>query len=382
MIETEIVVIGAGIAGSSVAAELAAHHRVVLVEREEHPGFHSTGRSAALFSEIYGNGAIRALSRASRAFLFDPPPRFSEAPLVRPRGTLFLATELQADRLNAYASLPDIAPATRLMDPAEMRTICPLLRPDYIAAGLYEPASVDLGVHELQQGYLRLFKSRDGALHCRAEVKSIGYRAGRWHLDTGDRQIAAAVVVNAAGAWADEIAAMAGLAPMHVTPYRRTAILVDPPAGTRIDDWPLLIDIDEQFYAKPDAGALLLSPADETASPPCDAFPEEMDIAVAAYRVEQAIAMSVDRVKHSWAGLRSFSPDRAPIVGFDPDAEGFFWLAGQGGYGIQTAPAMAATACALIAGKDLPAELADFGIELAALSPDRFRACPVAAKQV
>jgi D-arginine dehydrogenase len=382
MIETEIVVIGGGIAGSSVAAALAARHRVVLVEREEHPGYHSTGRSAALFSEIYGNGAIRALSRASRAFLFDPPPGFSETQLVRPRGTLFLATESQSEKLNAYAALPDIAPATRLMNLEEMRALCPLLRSDYVAAGLYEPTSVDLGVHELQQGYLRLFKSRDGTLHCRAEVKSIGYRSGRWLLDTGDREIAATVVVNAAGAWADEIAAMAGLLPMHVTPYRRTAILVEPPAGTQIDDWPLLIDIDEQFYAKPDAGALLLSPADETPSPPCDAFAEEMDIAVAAYRVEQAIAMNIDRVKHSWAGLRSFSPDRAPIVGFDPGAEGFFWLAGQGGYGIQTAPAMAATACALLEGKGLPAELTDFGIDVAALSPDRFRTSPASAGRV
>lgn len=373
MAKIDFIVIGAGIAGISVAAELSASANVVLVEAEEQPGYHSTGRSAALFSEIYGNAAIRALSRASRSFLFEPDSGFCQTPLVRPRGTLFLATGDQMRRLTNYAALPDIAPVTRLITPSEMTALCPLLRDDYIAGGLIEPGSMDIEVHELQSAYLRAFRRHSRLLLTNAPVSAITPRRDGWTVTAGGEELTAPVVVNAAGAWADEIAAMAGLESIGLKPYRRTAALIDPPTGTRIDRWPALIDIDEQFYVKPDAGLLLLSPADETPSAPCDAQPEQLDVATAAYRAEAALALTVQRIKHSWAGLRNFVADRTPVVGHDPAVAGFFWLAGQGGYGIQTAPALARVAATLLLRQALPADLVAAGVDPKDLAPERLR---------
>lgn len=370
---SDFIVIGAGIAGASVAAMLAEEATVVLLEREDYPGFHSTGRSAALFSEIYGNEAVRALSRASRAFFIDPPAGFSTTALVKQRGSLFLASETQLDKLEAFAALPDIAPMTRRLSVAEMIELCPVLRPDFIAGGLLEPASTDIEVHELHQGYLRLFKQRGGRLITEAGVDSLEATDGGWTVRAGSQTLQAPVVINAAGAWADAVAALAGITPIGLQPYRRTAVLVDPPEGAAIEHWPMMIDIEEEFYVKPDAGLLLVSPADETPMDPCDVQPEELDIATAIYRAEEAMALDVRRTKRSWAGLRSFVADRTPVVGFDPDAEGFFWLAGQGGYGIQTAPALARAAAALALRRDLPADLLAEGVRQADIAPDRLR---------
>ena len=370
---SDFIVIGAGIAGASVAAMLAEEATVVLLEREDYPGFHSTGRSAALFSEIYGNEAVRALSRASRAFFIDPPAGFSTTALVKQRGSLFLASETQLDKLEAFAALPDIAPMTRRLSVAEMIELCPVLRPDFIAGGLLEPASTDIEVHELHQGYLRLFKQRGGRLITEAGVDSLEMIDGGWTVRAGSQTLQAPVVINAAGAWADAVAALAGITPIGLQPYRRTAVLVDPPEGAAIEHWPMMIDIEEEFYVKPDAGLLLVSPADETPMDPCDVQPEELDIATAIYRAEEAMALDVRRTKRSWAGLRSFVADRTPVVGFDPDAEGFFWLAGQGGYGIQTAPALARAAAALALRRDLPADLLAEGVRQADIAPDRLR---------
>lgn len=371
--DSDFIVIGAGIAGASVAALLAEDATVILLEREDHPGFHSTGRSAALFSEIYGNETVRALSRASRAFFVDPPAGFSATALVKQRGSLFLASEAQLDRLEAFAALPDIAPMTRRLSVAEMIELCPALRPDFIAGGLLEPASTDIEVHELHQGYLRLFKQRGGTLVTEAGVEALDRIDGGWAVTAGSRTLSAPVIINAAGAWADAVAALAGVAPIGLQPYRRTAVLVDPPEGAAIDHWPMMIDIDEEFYVKPDAGLLLVSPADETPMDPCDVQPEELDIATAIYRAEEAMELNVRRTKRSWAGLRNFVADRTPVVGFDPDAEGFFWLAGQGGYGIQTCPALARAAAALAQRRALPADLIAEGVRATDMGPGRLR---------
>lgn len=369
----DFIVIGAGIAGASVAAMLAVEARVVLVEREDHPGLHSTGRSAALFSEIYGNETVRALSRASRSFLVEPPEDFGTTALVKPRGSLFLASADQLERLEAFAVLPDIAPVTRRVAIEEMIGLCPALRPDFIVAGVLEPQSMDIEVHELHQGYLRHFRRHGGTLITGAEVTGIGRRPGGWRVQAGSQELRAPVVVNAAGAWADAVATLAGVAPVGLQPCRRTAVLVDAPEGAAVDRWPMLIDIDEEYYVKPDAGLLLVSPADETPMEPCDVQPEELDIAMAIHRAEQAMALDVRRTRRSWAGLRSFVVDRTPVVGFDGTAEGFFWLAGQGGYGIQTAPALARAAAALALRSDLPADLVAEGVSPADLTPDRLR---------
>jgi D-arginine dehydrogenase len=368
----DIVVIGAGIAGASVAAHLAETRRVILVEREERPGYHSTGRSAALFTEIYGNATIRALTRASRGFLFDPPAAFTGSPLTRPRGCLYIATGEQLPALAEFGTLPDIAPATRTLDLGEAHELCPILRRDYVAGALLEPDCADIDVHGLHQGYLRLFKKRDGRLINHAPVRSLAYANDVWTVQAGEEILRAGLVVNAAGAWADETAALAGIARIGLTPRRRTAMLVDAPHGMDVGAWPFVNDIEEQFYFKPDAGSLFLSPADETPCEPGDAQPEEWDLAAAVDRIERATTLEVRRLKARWAGLRTFAPDRTPVVGYSSLAPGFFWLAGQGGYGIQTAPALSRAAAALVLGSALPDDITAQGLEPSAMSPLRF----------
>lgn len=368
----DFLVIGAGMAGASAAAQLAPHGRVILLEAEDQPGYHTTGRSAALFSEMYGNALIRGLTRASRDFLFAPPEGFAAAPLVRPRATLYVARADQLALLDEFRAKPDVAAATERLSAAQAQALVPLFAPGYLAGAALEPGSADLDVHGLHQGYLRRLKAAGGRLHLSARVQALRHAEGRWTASTsGGATFSAPVLVNAAGAWADELAALAGLRPRGLRPLRRTALLIDLPEGLDAQDWPATIDIAEQFYFKPDAGLLLLSPADETESPPCDAQPEELDVAVAVDRFERATGRSVRRVRRQWAGLRVFAADRSPVIGFDTDASGFFWLAGPGGYGIQTAPALGAAAAALARGLALSADLAALGVTAEALSPMR-----------
>jgi D-arginine dehydrogenase len=375
----DIIVIGAGIAGASVAAHLAESRAVILVEREDRPGYHSTGRSAALFSEIYGNAVIRALTRASRGFFRDPPPGFAQHSLIQPRGSLFIATALQVEALQKMASLPDVAAATRPVSAAEAQTICPVLKDGYVAAALLEPECTDIDVHQLHQGYLRLFRARQGVSLNDSPVHELAFGPTGWRVRAGNETLSAPIVVNAAGAWADELGELAGLPRIGLQPRRRTALRVDFPAGMNAAGWPMVCDVDEQFYFKPDAGLLMLSPADETPSPPCDAQPDEWDIAMTVERVQSATTLQIDRLRHRWAGLRTFAPDRAPVVGFDARSDGFFWLAGQGGYGIQTAPALSRAAAAMVLGRALPDDLRQAGVGEAALSPSRFAAAPHSA---
>ncbi len=366
----DIAVIGAGIAGASVAAELARTHRVAVLEREDFPGYHSTGRSAALFSEIYGNAAVRALSRASRDFFHAPPPGFAEHPLVRKRGALHIASAEQLRSLESFAANADVASSIRRISREEALGACAILRPDYVAAAVIEDDAADVDVHALHQAYLRQFRSRGGTLAVNAQARGLSHRAGEWHIETAAGIVRAPIVVNAAGAWADAVAKNAGAAPLFIQPCRRTAVLVELPHGVRGDAWPMVIDIDETFYMKPDAGLLLISPADETAVDPCDVQAEEIDVAIAIDRIEHATSLKIRYVRKRWAGLRSFAPDRSPVIGFDAALPGFFWLAGQGGYGIQTAPAVAQLSAALLRDGTAPMEFA--GIYLSQLSPQRF----------
>ena len=369
---TDIVVIGAGIAGASAAAALAQSRRVIVLEREAFPGMHSTGRSAALFSEIYGSAPIRALSRASRDFLYSPPAGFVEGQVVRQRGALHIASAAQLAALDAFCALPDVGPAVQRLTGAQARGLCSILKPDYVAAAALEAGSADVDVNLLHQGWLRQLKARGGEVIVDAEVTSLTRSGQGWRVETPAITVEALVVINAAGAWADVIARLAGVKTVGLQPNRRTALIVDAPAESPVDRWPMVIDVDEQFYFRPDAGALLLSPGDETPSEPCDAQPEELDVAIAIDRVQQATTLEVRRIRRSWAGLRSFVADRSPVVGYAPDAPGFFWLAGQGGYGIQTAPAMGRLASALVKGEPVPADLAAFGVDANDLRPDRF----------
>jgi D-arginine dehydrogenase len=369
--EFDFIVAGAGIAGVSIAAHLAPRARVAILEREEHPGYHTTGRSAALFSAIYGNAVVRALTRASRAFLFDPPAGFAPTPLVRPRMTMYFARPDQLDALARFRADADIRAATQALSAAEAHARVPAFRAGYLGGAALEEDSADIDVHALHQGFLRQARAHGAQLRCAAPVDIPRRADGRWRIEAAGGAILAPVLVDAAGAWGDELARRAGAPPLGLQPLRRTALTIPAPPGLACASWPAAIDIDEQFYFKPDAGALLLSPADETPSLPCDAQPEELDVAVAVDRFEQATGLQVQRVAHRWAGLRTFAPDRTPVVGFDRSVDGFFWLVGQGGYGIQTAAALGRLAAALALGDAVPADIAALGVAAAMLAPDR-----------
>ncbi|HWK47919.1 MAG TPA: FAD-dependent oxidoreductase [Stellaceae bacterium] len=369
-----VLIVGAGMAGASAAYELAAQFNVVLVEREAHPGYHTTGRSAALFSETYGNTAIRGLTVGSRAFYMNPPGGFTEHPLLTDRGVMLIARADQMGRARDWAAEASaLVPSVRLITAEEAYAKVPVLRPGYVAGAVFEPTAMDIDVHSLHQGYLRGLRARGGRLVTDADVTGLAPDGKGWRVETSAGAWRADVVVNASGAWADVIAALAGLAPVGLVPKRRTALLIDPPDAIAIDRWPATIDMDEQFYFKPDAGKLLMSPADETPFAPCDVQPDELDIAICVDRVQTAADLPVRRINRSWAGLRSFVADKTPVVGFEPGISGFFWLAGQGGYGIQTAPAMGRLTASLVGGNGVPADLAALGVTAAALAPDRFR---------
>lgn len=370
--KVDIAVIGGGIAGASAAAALAAGAKVVLLEREARCGHHATGRSAASFTEACGAPVIRRLARASRAFLEQPPAGFAAVPLLHPRGMITVARPDQTARLAADLSrAQETAPSVRAILPAEVEAMVPILRPGHIAAAFIEPGQREIDVDALHQGFLRQARRLGAQVMTGAGVSGLARDGAGWRITTPQGDVQAGVIVNAAGAWADAVAALAGLAPIGITPFRRTAFRVALPDGMDAGHWPLINDADEAFYFKPDAGRLFESPGDATPSPPLDAWPHDLDVAIGVARLEAATTLQVRRVLHSWAGLRSFVPDRVPVVGFE--GAGFFWLAGQGGYGIKTAPALARIAAALILGGAMPDDLAAAGIDPAALSPARLR---------
>jgi D-arginine dehydrogenase len=370
----DIIVIGAGMAGASAAAHLAETARVILLEGEDQPGYHSTGRSAALFSETYGNLAVRILTRAGRGFYEERASGLAAHPILSPRGVLIYAMSGQEALLDAaWAELSPLDPTIRRLDAGETLALVPVLRPDKIVAAIHEPGATDIDVHGLHSAYLRLLRRRGGRLVTAARVVSLDHAGGAWTATTTEGEFTAPVVVNAAGAWADAVAALAGLPPVGLVPKRRTALIVAPPPDVDIRAWPLTIDAAETGYFKPESGKLLVSPADETPVAASDVQPDEIDIAIAVDRLIERTTIQVTHVERKWAGLRSFVADKSPVVGFDPLASGFFWLAGQGGYGIQTAEGLARSAAMLITTGRLPADIAAAGLDPAVLSPARFR---------
>jgi D-arginine dehydrogenase len=344
--EADVAVIGAGIAGVSVAHELAAAHDVVLLEQEGQPAYHTTGRSAAMFLESYGGPHVRPLTVASREVFDDV------GTLLTPRALLWVAPPDQMGTLRAMAaSQPALVP----LDPPEAAALCPVLRPGWCAAALLEPGALEIDVLGLHQHYLGGARRRGARVVLDAAVRS-GRRDGdRWLLDTAAGPVAATSVVNAAGAWADRVAAGLGVPPLGLRPLRRTAAVARAEGVDR--DWPLVGDVGETFYFRPEGGGVLVSPADETPSEPCDARPEDLDVALAIERVNDATVLGLRSVTTAWAGLRTFAPDRNPVAGPDPAAPGLYWLAAQGGYGIQTAPALARLAAAAVTGAPVPPAL-------------------------
>lgn len=368
----DIAVIGAGIAGASVAANLAkAGQRVALLEMESQPGYHTTGRSAAVYSPIYGPQPIRALTRASLAFYENPPEEFAGRPLLSPFAAAFVARDDQLAHLaKMEKELADAKTVVRI-DSQEMSERLPLLRKGYAAAALWDSGTSEIDVAALHQGYLRQFKTAGGILITGAEVTAMERVAGQWSLQTKQGTWAAQTVINAAGAWADVLGQMAGAERIGLVPKRRTALMVDAPDGYDTKSLPLVIDVQEQFYLKPDAGKLLISPANEDPEHPCDVQPDEMDIAICVDRIERAFDISVRKVESPWAGLRSFVADKSPVAGFSDRVDGFYWLAGQGGYGIQSAPALAQYAAAEILGEPIPAHILAQRLDPQSIRPGR-----------
>jgi D-arginine dehydrogenase len=364
VIETDIVVIGGGIAGAAAAAHLAPHSRVVLLEMEPTAGYHSTGRSAAVWILNYGPPDVRALTGASRAFFEAPPASVIDAPIMSRRPCLFLAPESQSadldDLLADAQGLAEIAVA-------DAHRMVAALRPGYATRAAIEHDSFDMDVAALHAGFLRLLRAAGGHVVLGAPVERIDRANGHWRVFSGERAFAARAVVNAAGAWADTVASLAGVAPIGITPKRRTACIVEGPAN-QDPAWPLMGDVAGTWYSRPEARTkLLVSPADETPVPPHDVQPDEIDIATGIANMQEALDVPVRRVEHAWAGLRSFAPDGSLVIGEDPTAARFFWMAGQGGYGIQTSPAAGSLLAALVLGRPHDAGLA------ARVSPSRFR---------
>lgn len=368
----DFAVIGGGMAGVSAGYELARDGKVCVLEREDHLAFHSTGRSAAISLQAYGNATVRAMTQASRAFYLSPPQGFAPEPLTSPRAAVYVADAEHVPELRAHldAVLP-LVPTLRWLEGDALREAVPCLSLERWRAGILEPGGLDLDVHGIHQGYVRGLRARGGEIVTGADVGRVTRRGGRWLLQTSRGDFTARVVVNAAGAWAEDVGLRAGARPIGLTPLRRTAVLVD--AGPAARGWPYVGDICEDFYFKPDAGRLMVSPCDETPVAPCNAAPDPYDVAVAVDRLERATTLVVPNVAHRWAGLRSFVSDRTPVVGRDPEVEDLVWLAAQGGYGIQTAPALARACRALAVGEELPPELTALGVRPDHLTPARCR---------
>lgn len=364
----DIIVIGGGIAGMSAAAELSRDHKVCVLERETAAGYHSTGRSAATFVPSYGPPAFQALARASEMFFTQANPEFWPSPLLSPRGEVMMIApgeeaHIAEGEALGLAHLP--------LD--ELKRRVPLLRQETLVAALIDEAARDIDVDLLLQGYVKKFRSRGGEIRFRTEVTGFARHYGAWQVQTaGGDSFSAGMVVNAAGAWASEIGRLAGAQAIAVTPKRRSAMLLDLPPDCGLDGWPLCFGAGETFYFKPMGGRLMLSPADATPVEPHDAWADDMALAEAVEKFQQVIDFEVTHAGQSWGGLRSFAPDGNPVVGFDEVQDHFVWMVGQGGYGIQSAPALARLISSLVNSGHAMRESAFAGLELAAISPERF----------
>ncbi len=363
----KIVVIGGGIAGLSLAAAVRDWADVTVIEREAHLGYHASGRSAALFTETYGNRLVRALTLASRRQIIEGG--FAS----HRRGALHVGWKGDDAAIDKLAGeLQALVPSVRRLSAAELHARVPVIAAEATCGGAYEPDAVDVDTDKMLAASASALKAGGGTIRTGEEVRAISPDSGGLRVETSSGAYTADIVVNAAGAWVDVVAGLAGLSGLGFQPKRRTAFLFDPPAGTDIAGWPLVVDLHEQFYFKPDAGRLIGSLADETDTEPCDAYPEDLDVAIAVDRIEQATSMCIGRPSTPWAGLRTFAPDRTPVAGFDPRLPGFFWLGGQGGYGFQVSLSLARLSAALMRGEPLPGDVTALGVTAAALAPDRF----------
>ncbi len=371
MTKPRVLIVGGGIAGVGVGWALGGRAEVLLVEQEPHLAHHTTGRSAALYIPSYGAPNLVALSRAGADFFADPPSHLADHPLVSPRGALFLATAADLGVLETYhaAAAPN-SPGIARIDVEQAVAHCPAIRPDQFEGAIWEPLAQDIDVAALHQAFVRGIRREGGEIRASAPLRRLDRTAGRWVATVGDATVEADLVINAAGAWGDVVAAMAGLAPLGLRPLRRTAFMVTGPDGS--SRWPLVGGVSWDWYFKPDGHQLLCSPADTTLMEPHDVRPDEIDIALAIDRINSLTTLGIRSVRSSWAGLRTFTPDDDIAIGPDPDEPSFFWLVGQGGDGIQSSPGASMLAAALALGEAAPASIAEAGIDPATVVPGRF----------
>lgn len=376
MTTADFIIIGGGIAGASAGYELCRHGKVVLLEKENLPGYHTTGRSSAIFQKSYNRGdpLLNMLVTASEDFLRRPPAEFAPRSLLTPRPLIYIAPVGHQDSLDKLRQkLVEIDVATDFISGPEIADVIPVLSPDYQGRALLEQGLADIDVGALHGGYLQGIAARGGRIMTNAGVTGLARNNECWQVTTEAGQFQAPVIINAAGAWVDRIAGLANIAPIGIRPLRRTVIMVTLPDNICPDSWPIVMNAEESYYFKPEGGKILMTPGDATLSPPCDAQPEEIDIAYAAHYLEQATSLKVGRIERRWAGLRNHVADGHPVTGFDPDAPGFFWLAGQGGFGIKTAPALSRICAALITGGRLPQDITALGLTEDRISVKRMR---------
>jgi D-arginine dehydrogenase len=373
MTTCDFLVIGAGISGAAAAYELAPHGKVVVLEAESVPGYHSTGRSAALYTKNFGSPTVRAFNRASLPFLSAPPLGFADHPLLSPRGALTIGKADQQRDIEEQVALGAADGSIVAMSKAEALRRAPHLKPEAVAYAAYEEGVMDMDVAAIHQGFLRGLRARGGTVACDAGVTALDRRNGAWHAQTRAGEFAAPIVVNAAGAWADKVAALAGARPVGLVPKRRTAIIVDLPNGADTRSWPAVDEAGYGCYCKPETGRVMASPADATPVEPCDVQPEDLDVAIIADWVERSTHIPVRRIQRKWAGLRCFVADDGPVCGFDDAVDGFFWLCGQGGYGIMMSSSLGRTTASLIARGELPADIAAAGVTPSDIGPERTR---------
>ncbi|SDD86065.1 NAD(P)/FAD-dependent oxidoreductase [Kordiimonas lacus] len=371
----DFLIVGAGIAGAGLAFRLAPHGRTVLLDMEEQAGYHTTGRSAAFYAETYGGPKLQPLTTASKEFLTSPPDGFTDAPLMNKLGAIHVFKESQRAQAEAvFEEMREALPGVRMLTEAQVRDRAPHLKPGVFVGGIDDPDCGDLDVAALHQAYLRAAKKQGAEVFLGAGMEAAAHDGTFWHVKTRTGQVKARVLVNCAGAWADDIAKRAGVSPLGLKPLRRTIITVPKHGDVPFDRFgPVIIDVDEAFYFKPEGNGYLISPADESESQPCDAQPELEDVAIAAMRFEEATGLTVEKIDAKWAGLRTFASDKAPVIGYDAGQPAFFWNVGQGGYGIQTSPAWSELAAALILKQGVPDTLARHGVSVDVYRPERLR---------
>ncbi len=369
MMKFDFVVVGAGIAGASIAAHLAGTHSVLLLEMEQQAGYHSTGRSAASYEPNYGPPPVLALTRASLQFFQNPPDGFADAPLLTQRDSLFL--EARGQDLHTPEFLGNAANLAEISG-VDAQALFPVLRQDYATRYFRDTNTADIDVDLLHRGFLRMFKARGGRLIVSAPLHAVERIGTNWKIITNQFTVQTPTIINAAGAWGDVVARLCNVQPIGLQPKRRSIGVVPVSTELAFAHWPMVMDIGETWYCKPQSGKLIVSSADATPVEPHDAYADDMAIAEGIDRLMAATTLEIDRLENSWGGLRSFAPDGQPVVGFDPHTDGFFWLVGQGGYGIQSCPALAETAAALARQSPIPQHVLDLGLRKNAISPQRF----------